>query len=90
MFGETYDDPHRPFVIDTGLGLVDFAVLPHLDHEDHRITLRFEAFNWVNHPNLGGAEGGGVSTDPTNLATFGRVLSKGGERNLQFSIRYSF
>ena len=36
MFGETYDDPHTPFVIDTGLGLVDFAVLPHLDHEDHR------------------------------------------------------
>jgi dipeptidase E len=35
LFGETYDDPARPFVIDTGLGLVDFALLPHLDHEDH-------------------------------------------------------
>ncbi len=35
IFGETYDDPNRPFVIDTGLGLVDFAVLPHLDHADH-------------------------------------------------------
>ena len=35
MFGETYDDPTTPFVIDTGLGLVDFAVLPHLDHADH-------------------------------------------------------
>ena len=35
IFGETYDDPHTPFVIDTGLGLVDFAVLPHLDHADH-------------------------------------------------------
>ena len=34
-FGETYDDPDRPFVIDKGLGLVDFALLPHLDHEDH-------------------------------------------------------
>ena len=34
-FGETYDDPERPFVIDTGLGLVDFALLPHLDHERH-------------------------------------------------------
>ena len=33
IFGETYDDRTRPFVIDTGLGLVDFAVLPHLDHE---------------------------------------------------------
>ena len=34
-FGETYDDPQRPFVIETGLGLVDFALLPHLDHADH-------------------------------------------------------
>ena len=34
-FGETYDDPERPFVIDNGLGLVDFALLPHLDHENH-------------------------------------------------------
>jgi dipeptidase E len=35
IFGETYDDPNKPFVIDKGLGLVDFALLPHLDHEDH-------------------------------------------------------
>lgn len=35
VFGETYDDPNRPYVIDTGLGLVDFALLPHLNHEDH-------------------------------------------------------
>jgi len=33
IFGETYDDPDTPFVIDKGLGLVDFALLPHLDHE---------------------------------------------------------
>lgn len=35
VFGETYGDPCKPFVIDRGLGLVDFAVLPHVDHEDH-------------------------------------------------------
>ena len=35
VFGETYDDPERPFVIESGLGLVDFALLPHLDHENH-------------------------------------------------------
>jgi len=34
-FGETYDDPQTPFVIAPGLGLVDFALLPHLDHADH-------------------------------------------------------
>ena len=35
IFGETYDDPQTPFVIATGLGLVDFALLPHLDHANH-------------------------------------------------------
>ena len=35
IFGETYDDPSKPFVIDKGLGLVDFALLPHVDHKDH-------------------------------------------------------
>ena len=35
VFGETYDDPNTPFVIDKGLGLVEFALLPHVDHKDH-------------------------------------------------------
>ena len=35
VFGETYDDPDRPFVIEKGLGLVDFALVPHVDHADH-------------------------------------------------------
>lgn len=35
IFGETYDDPNTLYVISKGLGLVDFALLPHVDHEDH-------------------------------------------------------
>jgi dipeptidase E len=35
IFGETYNDPDTPFVITQGMGLVDFALLPHLDHADH-------------------------------------------------------
>jgi dipeptidase E len=35
IFGETYDEPDKPFVITQGLGLVDFALLPHVDHKDH-------------------------------------------------------
>jgi dipeptidase E len=35
IFGETYDNPNTPFVIEKGLGLVDFALLPHVDHERH-------------------------------------------------------
>jgi len=34
-FGETYGDADKPFIIETGLGLVDFALLPHMDEEDH-------------------------------------------------------
>src|SRR5690349_13015585 len=36
MFGETYDDPKTPFVIDTGLGLVDFALLPRMTKSGRR------------------------------------------------------
>jgi dipeptidase E len=35
VFGETYDDLNTPFVIAQGLGLVNVALLPHLDHADH-------------------------------------------------------
>ncbi|MFZ0546023.1 MAG: Type 1 glutamine amidotransferase-like domain-containing protein [Candidatus Promineifilaceae bacterium] len=35
IFGETYNDPDAPFIIEKGMGLVDFALLPHLDHKDH-------------------------------------------------------
>ena len=35
VFGETYDNPNTPFIIEKGLGLVDFALLPHLDHKNH-------------------------------------------------------
>jgi dipeptidase E len=35
IFGETYNDPNAPFVIEKGLGLVEFALLPHVDHKDH-------------------------------------------------------
>lgn len=34
-FGETYDDSDKPFIIDTGLGLVDFALVPHVGNERH-------------------------------------------------------
>lgn len=34
-FGETYDDPKAPFIIEEGLGLVNFALLPHVDATDH-------------------------------------------------------
>jgi hypothetical protein len=60
-----------------------------------RLQLRLEAFNFLNHPNLGNPfdagnnASAGVSTDPTS-ADFGRVLTKTGERNLQLGIKFMF
>lgn len=57
--------------------------------ESQFVTLRFEVFNWLNHPNWGGNEGGGVQTNPTS-GQFGRITNKGGQRQLQLSLRYTF
>jgi hypothetical protein len=64
--------------------------------EGHRITFRAEAFNWLNHPDWSGPD-----TNPNNVvitdgkvnlerSTFGKISSKGGNRELQFALRYQF
>ncbi len=73
--------------------------------ERHRIQFRAEAFNWPNHPNLGGPNGtpiydanagtagtGGQGIDLSNPANrnFGKISFKGSERQLQFALRYQF
>jgi carboxypeptidase family protein len=69
--------------------------------ERHRIQFRAEAFNWLNHPNWGGANGtntydpnsgmagSGIGLNPLS-ANFGKVTTKGSERQLQFALRYQF
>lgn len=56
-----------------------------------RVNVQFRAdgYNFVNHPNWGGSAGGGLDRNP-NSATFGRVTAKGGERNMQFGLRFGF
>jgi hypothetical protein len=62
-----------------------------------RLQLRAEFFNFPNHPNLGDpnaggatdAVNGGVSIDPRS-ASFGRVLGKTSERNVQLGVKLSF
>jgi len=63
-----------------------------------RLDLQFraEAFNVWNHPNWCAGNGSGcngtnnVGFNPTSAATFGKILTKSGERNLQLSLRAEF
>jgi len=50
----------------------------------HRIELRVEAFNVLNHPNWGGA-----NSNPTS-GSFGFVTGKTGERVIQLATKYMF
>ena len=69
-------------------------------NERMRFQFRAEAFNIWNHPNWCSNSGCNGTTNiglnPTNTATFGKVLTKGaqnsgsGERNLQLSLRFEF
>ncbi len=52
--------------------------------ESQAVVFRAEAFNWLNHPNWGGADGNITSS------TFGKVTGKNDQRNLQLSLRYRF
>ena len=52
--------------------------------ETTKVQFRSEFFNFLNHPNLTNPD-----TNPTS-PTFGRVLSKAGQRNIQFGLKLDF
>ena len=82
---------YQPGFQNWNLGL--FKIIP--VSEQVRFQFRAEAFNVWNHPNWGGASGGGVQFNPTS-STFGKVTTKGGgpgsggERNIQLSLKLEF
>jgi hypothetical protein len=57
--------------------------------ESQYVTFRFEVFNWLNTPNWGGANGGGLDVNPTDT-NFGKITTKDSQRQLQLSLRYTF
>jgi hypothetical protein len=85
------DDIFQPGFQNWNMGL--FKTVP--INERFRFQFRAEAFNVWNHPNWGGASGGGVNFNPTS-GTFGKVTTKGGnpgsggERNIQLSLKLEF
>ena len=47
MFATPQGDVNRILVTARGVGLVDFAVIPHLDHEDHPDASLANAEKWA-------------------------------------------
>ena len=53
--------------------------------ESHTLEFRWEMYNAWNHANWGGA-----SANLEVPATFGKILSRGGTRTMQFALKYQF
>ncbi len=79
---------HEPGIENWNMGL--FKSFPITERTG--LQFRAEAFDVFNHPNLNNSNGGpGAGTNPTNLATFGKVTAKNNDvRNLQLSLRLYF
>jgi hypothetical protein len=65
---------------------VDVSLVRNVDFGggDTRLQLRLESFNVLNHPNFG------LPVADLNSANFGRILSAGPPRLLQFALKVSF
>lgn len=77
----------RDFVHNPGLENWNVGLFKRFGIKEHSAAeFRAEAFNALNHPNLGGA-----GFNPNNSATFGKITSKTGDvRNLQLSLKLFF
>jgi hypothetical protein len=81
----TFGNAPRNIIINPGEMQWDLAVFKNFALTGtRRLQLRAEAFNFINHPNLGGIEVNPLS------GNFGRITSKSGSRDIQLSVRFAF
>jgi hypothetical protein len=81
----TFGNSGRCSLLAPGYFNIDAAVSRYFNITDrHRIELRFEFFNLLNHPNFQAPDN--YLTD----ATFGQILSDVSPRILQFALKYTF
>jgi hypothetical protein len=81
----TFGNAPKNIIINPGEMQWDLALFKNFSLAgSRRLQLRAEAFNFINHPNLGGIE-----ANPTN-ANFARITSKTGQRDIQLSVRFVF
>jgi hypothetical protein len=81
----TYGNSGRCSLLAPGYFNIDAAVSRYFNiTERHRLELRFEFFNLLNHPNFAAPDS--YLTD----ATFGQIQSDAGPRILQFALKYTF
>ena len=82
----TFGNAPRNQIYNPGEYQWDIALFKNVNlHAKHSLQFRAEVFNFLNHPNWGGAD-----SNPTS-ATFGRIVGKdGNRRDIQLSLRYLF
>jgi hypothetical protein len=82
----TYGDAGRDTIVGPGNNIFDLALGRRFNvREGHTIQLRAESFNAFNHPNWGIP-----GNNPDFGPFFGRILTTGQPRRMQFVVRYEF
>ena len=82
----TFGNAGRNILIGPGLSNFDVALLKHFELSGSRsLQFRAEFFNLMNHPNFQLPE-----SFIDNPATFGRILSAGPSRQIQFGLKFLF
>jgi len=87
----THGNAGRNAYLSPGARVIDLSLVRSFRFmETHRIVARIEAFNALNWTRLGLGANQGDPVTNFSSATFGRILSSGDPRIMQFAVKYSF